>query len=53
LLDGTVKIDQDAVETLAFSKADRTMSPVAEVMLATGAPLQYGLNCDWPPKRFR
>jgi hypothetical protein len=32
--DGTVKIDWDAVETLASSKADRTMSPVAEVMLA-------------------
>lgn len=31
---GTVKIDWDAVETLASSKADRTMSPVAEVMLA-------------------
>jgi len=24
----------DAVETLAYSKADRTMSPIAEVMLA-------------------
>ena len=33
-IDGTVKIDWDAVETLASSKADRTMSPVAEVMLA-------------------
>lgn len=32
--DGTVKIDWDAVETLASSKADRTMSPFAEVMLA-------------------
>lgn len=32
--DGTVKIDWDAVEILASSKADRTMSPVAEVMLA-------------------
>lgn len=32
--DGTVKIDWDAVETLASSKADKTMSPVAEVMLA-------------------
>ncbi len=32
--DGTVKIDWDAVETLVASKADRTMSPVAEVMLA-------------------
>lgn len=32
--DGTVKIDWDAVQTLASSKADRTMSPVAEVMLA-------------------
>lgn len=31
---GTVKIDWDAVETLASSKADRTMSPFAEVMLA-------------------
>ncbi|MBB5053461.1 hypothetical protein HNQ36_003452 [Afipia massiliensis] len=32
--DGSVKIDWDVVETLASSKADRTMSPVAEVMLA-------------------
>lgn len=32
--DGTVKIDWEAVETLASSKADRTMSPIAEVMLA-------------------
>jgi len=32
--DGTVKIDWNAVETLALSKADRTMSPFAEVMLA-------------------
>lgn len=32
--DGTVKIDWNAVETLASSKADRTMSPFAEVMLA-------------------
>jgi len=32
--DGTVKIDWNAVETLASSKADRTMSPVADVMLA-------------------
>lgn len=32
--DGTVKIDWEAVEALASSKADRTMSPVAEVMLA-------------------
>lgn len=32
--DGTVKIDWEAVETLASSKADRTMSPMAEVMLA-------------------
>jgi hypothetical protein len=29
--DGTVKIDWEAVETLVSSKADRTMSPVAEV----------------------
>ncbi len=32
--DGTVKIDWDAVETLASSRSDRTMSPMAEVMLA-------------------
>lgn len=32
--DGTVKIDWNAVETLASSRADRTMSPFAEVMLA-------------------
>lgn len=32
--DGTVKIDWEVVETLASSKADRTMSPTAEVMLA-------------------
>lgn len=32
--DGTVKIDWDAVETMASSKADRNMSPMAEVMLA-------------------
>lgn len=32
--DGTVKIDWHTVETLASTKADRTMSPFAEVMLA-------------------
>ena len=32
--DGTVKIDWNVVETLASSKADRTMSPLAEVMPA-------------------
>ena len=32
--DGTVKIDWNAVETLASSKADRTMFPFAEVMLS-------------------
>ncbi len=32
--DGTVKIDWETVETLASTKADRTMSPFAEVMLA-------------------
>jgi uncharacterized membrane protein (Fun14 family) len=32
--DGSVKIDWDAVETLATSKGDRTMSPFAEVMIA-------------------
>ena len=32
--DGTVKIDWNVVETLASTKADRTMSPFAEVMLA-------------------
>lgn len=32
--DGTVKIDWNAVETLAASKSDRTLSPLAEVMLA-------------------
>lgn len=32
--DGVVKIDWDAVETLASSKADKTLSPVAEMMIA-------------------
>lgn len=32
--DGTVRIDWDAVETLAASKADRTMLPIAQLMLA-------------------
>lgn len=32
--DGTVRIDWDAVETLASSKADRSISPMAEIMLA-------------------
>ena len=32
--DGTVRIDWDAVEALSASKADRTLSPVADVMLA-------------------
>jgi hypothetical protein len=32
--DGVVKIDWDAVETLAASKSDRALSPVAEVMIA-------------------
>jgi hypothetical protein len=32
--DGTVRIDWDAVETLATSKADRTMLPIAQLMLA-------------------
>lgn len=32
--DGAVRIDWDAVEALAASKADRTLSPVAELMLA-------------------
>ncbi len=32
--DGTVRIDWDAVEVLSASKADRTLSPVADVMLA-------------------
>lgn len=32
--DGIVKIDWDAVETLAASKSDKTLSPVAEVMIA-------------------
>jgi hypothetical protein len=31
---GTVRIDWDAVETLATSKADRTMLPIAQLMLA-------------------
>lgn len=39
--DGTVEIDWDTVETLASSKADRTMSPVAEVMLA-----RQGMEAD-------
>ena len=32
--DATVRIDWDAVETLATSKADRTMLPIAQLMLA-------------------
>lgn len=32
--DGTVRIDWEAVEALSVSKADRTLSPVADVMLA-------------------
>ena len=32
--DGTVGIDWNAVETLATSKADRTMLPIAQLMLA-------------------
>jgi hypothetical protein len=32
--DGTVRIDWAAVETLAASKADRTVLPLAQLMLA-------------------
>jgi hypothetical protein len=32
--DGTVRIDWPAVETLASSKADRTVLPLAQLMLA-------------------
>jgi hypothetical protein len=32
--DGTVRIDWPAVETLAGSKADRTVLPLAQLMLA-------------------
>jgi hypothetical protein len=32
--DGTVRIDWNAVETLATSKADRNMLPIAQLMLA-------------------
>jgi hypothetical protein len=32
--DGPVRIDWPAVETLAASKADRTMLPLAQLMLA-------------------
>ncbi|EKS31817.1 hypothetical protein [Afipia clevelandensis] len=32
--DGTVRIDWGAVEALSASKADRTLSPFADVMLA-------------------
>jgi hypothetical protein len=32
--DGTVRIDWSAVETLAASKADRTVLPLAQLMLA-------------------
>jgi len=32
--DGTVSINWNAVETLATSKADRTMLPIAQLMLA-------------------
>lgn len=42
--DGTVKIDWEAVEILASSKADRTMSRVAEVMLAIR-------DSKWKPMR--
>lgn len=42
--DGTVRIDWDAVETLASSKADRIMSPFAEVMLAIR-------DSKWKPMR--
>lgn len=31
---GVVRIDWDTVQTLATSKADRTLSPIAEVMIA-------------------
>jgi hypothetical protein len=32
--DGTVRIDWPAVETLAATKADRTVLPLAQLMLA-------------------
>jgi hypothetical protein len=32
--DGTVRIDWPVVETLAASKADRTVLPLAQLMLA-------------------
>jgi hypothetical protein len=32
--DGTVRIDWDAAETLAASKADRTVLPLVQLMLA-------------------
>ena len=32
--DGTVRIDWAAVETLAATKADRTILPLAQLMLA-------------------
>lgn len=32
--DGTVRIDWPAVETLAATKADRTVLPIAQLMLA-------------------
>ena len=32
--DGTLRIDWPAVETLATSKADRTVLPIAQLMLA-------------------
>ena len=42
--DGTVRIDWPAVETLATSKADRTVLPLAQLMLAIR-------NGTWRPAR--
>ena len=42
--DGTLRIDWPAVETLAVSKADRTVLPLAQLMLAIR-------NGTWKPAR--
>lgn len=41
---GQVRIDWEVVETLAATKADRTLSPIAQVMLAIR-------DQNWKPMR--
>ena len=41
---GQVRIDWEAAETLAATKADRTLSPIAQVMLAIR-------DRNWKPMR--